>query len=50
MNGKRIELTVSLWIAEDADVTEVFENMDYDFSYEDKILDTEITDLNTEVA
>jgi hypothetical protein len=49
MNGRRIEVTVSLWIDEDADVAEVFENMDYEFSYEDKILETEIIDLNTEV-
>jgi len=48
-DARRIEITVSIWIDEDADATEVFENMDYDFFHED-IIDTEITDLNTEVA
>ena len=49
MKGRVIQVTVSLWVDEDADVIEVFENMDYSFSYEDKILDTEIIDVNTEV-
>jgi len=48
MKGRVIQVTVRLWIDEDADVIEVFENMNYSFSCEDKILDSEVININTE--
>jgi len=44
-----IHVTVALYLDEDADVSEVVAEMDYDFKYEDQIRDMEIIDVNTEV-
>jgi hypothetical protein len=46
--GRVIEITVALWISEDADPTEVVAEMDYNFTH-DAIRDTEIRDINTEI-
>lgn len=46
-NWQRIEVTVSIWIDEDADPVDVFENMGYEYTHP-KIRDTELTDFNTE--
>jgi hypothetical protein len=43
-----IEITVALWIDEDADVAEVISEMDYEFTHP-AISDTEIRDINTEI-
>lgn len=44
---KLIEITVSLWIKDDADIADVISEMDYEFKH-DMILDSEIRDINTE--
>ena len=46
---RMIHVTVALYLDEDADVSEVVAEMDYDFKYEDQIRDMEIIDVNTEV-
>jgi hypothetical protein len=46
--SKRVDIVVSLWIHEDADVAEVLENMNYEFTHA-AIEHTEIVDVNTEV-
>ncbi len=43
-----VEITVALWIDEDADVSDVVSNMDYEFKHP-AITDTEIRDINTEI-
>ena len=45
---RRIELTVAVWIKEDADPQDVISEMDYTMTH-DHIVDTEIVDINTEV-
>jgi hypothetical protein len=46
---KMIHVTVALYLDEDADVSEVIAEMDYDFTYEDQIKNMELIDVNTEV-
>lgn len=43
-----VQVVVTLYIREDANVNEVIEDMDYDFVHPD-ILDTEIREVNTEI-
>ena len=43
-----VEVTVALWIDEDADVAEVISEMDYNFKHP-AIRDTEVRDINTEI-
>ena len=45
---RRVDVVVSLWIDEDADVTEVLQEMDYTFEHP-AIKETELVDVNTEV-
>jgi len=45
---RRVDVVVSLWIDEDADVTEVIQEMDYHFEHP-AIKETELVDINTEV-
>lgn len=45
---RKVEIVVSLWIDEDADVQEVVSNMDYSFEHP-AIGDTEIVDIITEI-
>lgn len=45
---RRVDVVVSLWIDEDADVTEVIQEMDYAFEHP-AIKETELVDVNTEV-
>lgn len=45
---RKVEIVVALWIDEDADVSDVLQEMDYSFDHP-AIQDTEILDLNTEV-
>lgn len=47
-NARVIEITVALWIDEDADVSEVVSEMDYRFTHP-AIQDTEVRDINTEI-
>jgi len=42
---KLVHVKVALFLKEDADVDEVIANMDYDFTFEDKIIMTEIVDV-----
>jgi hypothetical protein len=46
--NRRVDIVVSLWIHEGADVTEVLQEMNYEF-YHPAIRDTEIIDVNTEI-
>ena len=46
---RMIHVTVALYLDEDADVSEVIAEMEYDFKYEDQIRDMELIDVNTEV-
>jgi hypothetical protein len=46
--NRRVDIVVSLWIHESADVTEVLQEMNYEF-YHPAIRDTEIIDVNTEI-
>ena len=49
MDGyRRIEVTVAIWIKEDADPSDVVSEMDYNMTHPD-IVDTEVVDINTEV-
>lgn len=43
-----VQIVVTLWIDEDADVEEVLQDMDYEFRHP-KIHDTEIRDVITEI-
>jgi len=43
-NTKRLEVTVCIWVDQDADIEDVSSNMDYDFDHE-SIVDTEIVDI-----
>lgn len=43
-----VELTVRVWIKADADITDTINEADYVFKHPN-IIDTEITDINTEV-
>ena len=45
---RRVDIVVSLWIDDDADVPAVLEDMDYEFKHP-AIKDTEIIDINTEL-
>jgi hypothetical protein len=45
---RRIEVTVAIWIKEDADPNDVVSEMDYNMTHPD-IVDTEVFDINTEV-
>lgn len=45
---RRVEVLVTLWVDEDADISEVVQEMDYTF-FHPAIRDTEITDLYTEI-
>lgn len=45
---KIVEITVALWVREDADVGEVVSEMNYMFEHAD-IADSEIRDINTEL-
>ncbi len=45
---RRVDVVVSLWIDEEADVQEVMAEMDYDFRHP-AIRDTEIVDVITEI-
>jgi hypothetical protein len=47
-DSRRVDLVVSLWIHEDADLSEVLQEMNYEFRHP-AIRDTEIIDVNTEV-
>ena len=47
-NAQMIEVVVRMWIKEDADVEDIVTNMDYEFTHDDNILDTEIVDVLTE--
>ena len=47
--SKMIHVTVGLYLEEDADVSEVVAEMDYDFEYKDEIINMELIDVNTEV-
>ena len=49
METKTIEVTVKLTIREDADVSTLVSEMDYNFTHGNDIVDTEIVDVNTEV-
>lgn len=49
MNTRRIEFTVSVWVDEDALISDVIAELDYSFTYDGKVLETEITDVNTEI-
>lgn len=46
---KMIHVTVALYLDEDADVSEVIAEMDYNFEYKDQIITMELIDANTEV-
>lgn len=43
-----VQVVVTLWLRDGCDVQEVINEMDYDFKHQD-ILDTEISDINTEI-
>lgn len=47
--SKMIHVTIALYLKEDADVSEVIAEMDYDFEYKDQIVNMELIDVNTEV-
>lgn len=43
---RRVDIVVSLWVDRDADVAEVLEDMDYEFTHP-AIKDTEIVEVKT---
>lgn len=43
-----VQVIVTLWLRDGCNVQEVISEMDYDFKHAD-ILDTEISDINTEI-
>jgi hypothetical protein len=43
-----VQVVVTLWLRDGANVQEVVNEMDYDFTHTD-ILDIEISDINTEI-
>ena len=45
---RKVEVIVALWIDEDADISEVVQEMDYSFDHP-AIQETEIVDINTEI-
>lgn len=45
---RMIEVTIRVWIKEDADPQDVISEMDYELTH-DAIVDTEVVDVNTEV-
>ena len=45
---RKVEVIVALWIDEDADISEVVQEMDYSFDHP-AIKETEIVDINTEI-
>ncbi len=45
---RRVDVLVRMWIDEDADVTEVIQEMDYHFEHP-AIKETELVDINTEI-
>jgi len=47
-NKTPVQIVVTLWLDEDADVQEVVSEMTYSFDHP-KIFDTEIRDINTEI-
>jgi hypothetical protein len=47
-NSRYIEITVALWIDEDAEVSDVISEMNYKFTHP-AIQETEIKDINTEI-
>lgn len=46
--NRRVDVLVSLWVDEDADISEVVQEMDYTF-FHPAIRETEIVDLYTEI-
>lgn len=46
---KMIHVTIALYLDEDADISEVIAEMDYDFEYKDQIRKMELIDVNDEV-
>jgi hypothetical protein len=44
-----IHVTIALYLEEDADISEVIAEMDYDFEYKDQIRMMELVDVNTEL-
>lgn len=46
---KMIHITIALYLDEDADISEVIAEMDYDFEYKDQIRMMELIDVNDEV-
>lgn len=48
MEARPVEIIVTLWLRDECDVNEVLNEMDYEFKHPD-ILDTEISDINTEI-
>ena len=49
MQTKTIEVTVKLTVREDVDISTLVSEMDYNFTHEKDIVETEIVDVNTEV-
>ena len=47
--SKMIHVTIALYLDEDADISELIAEMDYDFEYKDQIKNMELIDVNTEV-
>lgn len=45
---RRIEVTVAIWVDDEADVNEVIHDMDYEFTHS-RIVKTEVVDANTEL-
>lgn len=46
MFSRTVEVTVRLTLTEECDVAEVLQEMDYSFSFNETILDTEIIDYS----
>ena len=44
--GKVVYATVRIVVDKDADIQDVMDECDYSFTYEDKILSAEITDMD----
>ena len=46
---KMIHVTIALYLDEDADISKVIAEMDYNFEYKDQIRMMELIDVNDEV-
>ena len=46
---KMIHVTIALYLDEDADISEVIAEMDYNFEYKDQIRMMELIDVNDEL-